>query len=387
MTTETKNEINRGFVKQLRDGLSKHSKFIQVVIGPRQVGKTTGIKQLLKSDIGPCHYVSADGDLQKHNSWILEKWLEARNVSTRCLLVIDEVQKVENWAEAVKKLWDEQSSKKERIKLVLLGSSSLQLQQGLSESLAGRFITYPVFHWTFAESKESHKLNLHEYLKYGGYPSGYSFIANKVEWLNYIQTSIVDAVIGKDILSLARVKSPALFKQCFYLACAYGAQELSYTKLLGQLQDGGNTELVKYYLKLFEHSFLLKQIFKYSNKKVISRSSSPKILPLCPAFYSLTQSADFDNSDFGRALEITVGMLFSQIIGGELFYWREKNLEVDYVFKFGKRLWAVEVKWEKRSKTKALQEFKKQFPSAELLLLTQNNFEDEIQKIKTSVSS
>lgn len=373
-------EIYRKFVAEIQKSLSRKTPLIEVVIGPRQVGKTTGIKQLLQKIELPQLYVSADGDVLKNSAWLYRQWLNAKNISPNCLLVIDEIQKVENWAETIKQVWDEQNLKSDHIKLILLGSSSLELQKGLSESLAGRFSLHKVYHWTAAESKEAYNLDLNQYLRFGGYPGSYQMIDNKIEWLNYVQNSIVDPVIGKDILSLARVKSPSLFKQCFYLACSYACQELSYTKLLGQLQDKGNTDLVKFYLDLFEQAFLLKQVFKYSNKKVLSRSSSPKILPLCPALYSVTIDADYDADNFGRAFELCVGILLNSL-PGELYYWRNKNLEVDYVFKFGKKLWAIEVKTNKKESSKGLLAFKNEFPNAEILLLNQENYEREIDKI------
>ena len=379
-------EITRKFVTDLKTSLSRKVPLIEVVIGPRQVGKTTGVKQLLQKVDMKHFYVSADGDVQKNSAWLNTQWLTAKNISPNCLLVIDEIQKIENWAETIKQLWDEQNLKSNHIKVILLGSSSLELQRGLSESLAGRFSVHKVFHWTALESKEAYGLDLNQYLRFGGYPGSYQMVENKIEWLNYLQNSIVDPVIGKDILSLVRVKSPSLFKQCFYLACSYACQEISYTKLLGQLQDKGNTDLVKFYLELFEQAFLLKQLFKYSNKKVLSKSSSPKILPLCPALYSLTVDADYDSDNFGRAFELCVGILLNSL-PGELYYWRDKNLEVDYVLKFGKKLWAIEVKSNKEATSKGLIAFKKEFPNAELLLLNQENYQTEINKIFQQIQS
>ncbi len=378
--------ITRQFVAKIQKSLERKHPLIEVLIGPRQVGKTTGIKQLLDSLKQESMYVSADASVAKPASWITEQFLIAKSKSPNCVLVIDEIQKVENWAEAVKLFWDQQNLKSDHIKIILLGSSSLELQRGLSESLAGRFFLHKAYHWTPQESLQAYDLSLEQFLRFGGYPGSYPFVEDKIAWLNYVQNSIIDAVIGKDILSIARVKSPALFKQCFYLACSYAAQEISYTKLLGQLQDKGNTELVKYYLELFEQAFLIKQIFKYSNKKTLARSSSPKILPLCPALYSVTLDADLNAENYGRAFELTIGFLLSTL-PGELYYWRNKNLEVDYVYKFGKKLWAIEIKSNKKQTAKALTEFKKEFPTAELLLINKENYIAEIEKIKKEIES
>lgn len=377
-------EITRTFVDKLKENLNRAKPLIEVVIGPRQVGKTTGIKQFLQSLNKPSFYVSADGDVLKPSSWLTEQWILAKGRSDDAIVVIDEIQKVENWAEQIKMLWDQQDYNSKYLQLILLGSSSLELQKGLSESLAGRFFVHKVYHWHDEESFAAYGLDLAHYLKFGGYPGSYQFVDNKLNWLNYIQNSIVDPVIGKDILSLARVKSPALFKQCFYLVCSYACQEISYTKLLGQLQDRGNTDLVKHYLELFEQAFLIKQLFKFSNKRVVSSSSSPKILPLCPSLYSVTLDADYNEDNYGRAFELLVGSILNTL-PGELYYWRDRNLEVDFVYKFGKKIWAIEVKSNSKFSSKGLMAFKKEFPLAELILINKDNFHSEINKIWQSL--
>lgn len=361
--------IKLSFISNLDRELNATSELIQVVIGPRQVGKTTGVLEFLKSqDPKAIHYASADGQISSHAGWLEEQWLLLKAKAPDGLLVIDEIQKVENWSETVKKLWDRQKLESEKLKVILLGSSSLEIQKGLSESLAGRFFVHPVYHWNLAESKEAYGLDLEEFLRFGGYPGSYNFIGNQVNWLQYLNESIVNTVIGRDILNLNRVKSPALFKQAFHLATSYGGQEISYTKLLGQLQDKGNVELIKHYLELFEGAFLLKQLFKYSNKKTLSRSSSPKILPLAPSLYSITLDADLDQSQRGRAFEIAVGCELVRL-PGNLYYWREGKYEVDYVYRFGRKLFAIEVKSGKKRSQKSLEVFKEKFPEAELMIV------------------
>ena len=376
----------RLFVQKLHKSLKDHPDLIHVVLGPRQVGKTTGVQQLLKKlPSTETFYYSADGEIQQPSSWILEQWLKVKDKTSEFILALDEIQKVENWSETIKKIWDEERVRANgpRIKLILTGSSSLYLQKGLSESLTGRYQIHQVTHWDETESHSSYGLTLEEYLVFGGYPASYKMWKNKVEWLEYIKESIIRPVLGRDILSTARVKSPALFKQCFDLACSYAVQEISYTKLLGQLQNRGNVELIKHYLELFEGAFLIKQLFKYSNKKTLSRSSSPKILPLCPALYSITLDADLDEKDKGRAFELVVGMHLEKL-PGELYYWRENQVEVDYILKFGKKLWAIEVKWGKKQSAHGLETFKNKFPTATLFLVDRNNYLDIIKKIEMS---
>ncbi|PWU18121.1 MAG: hypothetical protein C5B49_07725 [Bdellovibrio sp.] len=379
-------EIKLNFIEMLESLPRSHWDFIQVITGPRQVGKTTGILRFLETQkTAKAFYASADGALPQSPSWLEKQWFTLKSQSPTGLLVIDEIQKVENWSGTMKMLWDRQKRTPERLRVIILGSSSLEIQKGLSESLTGRFNLHKVHQWNMKESREAYGLTLEQFLNFGGYPGSYAFIEDRIQWLNYLKSSIIDTVIGRDILQLSRVKSPALFRQCFDLACAYGGQEISYTKLLGQLQDKGNVELVKHYLELFEGAFLLKQLPKFSRKKALSRASSPKILPLCPALYSLTKDADLDSESRGRAFEIAVGCELHRF-PGSLSYWRERNDEVDYVYSFGKRIYAIEVKSGRKKTARGLGRFLELFPSSEGLIITPENLSAVLESIEVAHS-
>lgn len=363
--------LERSFVKALQKNLSDKSPLLQVVLGPRQVGKTTGVAQLLDRWKGPSHLASGDGALTADGRWIEEQWQKALLMGEGTLLILDEIQKIPNWSEIIKGLWDKQqrfSRKGERqrgIKCVLLGSSSLSLQAGIKESLAGRFELHRVAHWSFEESRQAFGFTPQEYLRVGGYPGSYRFRGNWTRWQSYLRDSIVESVIGRDILSQRQVRKPALFRQAFEILCQYPAQEVSYTKLLGQLQDQGNTDLVKYYLELYEGAFLFKSLHKYGRQGLQKKTSTPKILPLCPALFSLTQPADFldDPEARGRALELAVGVDLAQL-PGTLSYWREGDLEVDFVMELDGKVWGLEVKSGRRKRKAGLAEFQKRFPKS-----------------------
>jgi hypothetical protein len=364
--------FERSFVAQLEQRLQAKTPLIQVLVGPRQVGKTTGIRQLLARMSSNSHYANADDLLVTDRSWLLEQWQKALLLGDGALLVIDEIQKVPNWPEVIKSLWDRQPH---RLRVVVLGSSSLQIQNGLTESLAGRFELTRIFHWTYSELKEAFGYDLSRYLMYGGYPGAIGFENEYDRWYAYLKDAIVEAVIGKDILQNRKVANPALFRQAFEILCRYPAQEISYTKLLGQLQDKGNTDLVKYYLELYAGAFLVYSLGKYSAKGWLTRTSSPKILMACPALHTMTagRGALSDPEQRGRVFELAVGVELLQL-PGELFYWREKNAEVDFVYRYQERLYAIEVKSGRRKSTKGLEVFMRQFPEAIPVVLTMDNF-------------
>lgn len=368
--------IDLPFAKELRISLEQPRPLIQVVLGPRQVGKTTTVLKFLKDhhQEGDYHYCSSDSLLAPDETWILEQHQKAIETNPSGLLVIDEIQNVPHWAKIIKRLWDDQKINDQNLKMILLGSSSLKIQTGLTESLAGRYEVHIAHHWNFCESQEAYNLDLEDFIVFGGYPESYRFIENVEKWSSYIKMSVVDAVIGKDILTQAKVKSPALFKQCFEILSSYPAQEISYTKLLGQLQGKGHVDQIKYYIDLFEGAFLIKALSKYSSKETLKRSSSPKILPLCQAFFGAKKFGELSSEEKGRAFEVAVGSMLNRL-PGNLFYWREGNHEVDFVLEQGKSLYTIEVKSGKKRNTSGLLKFKSKFPQAKSCFITLENLE------------
>ncbi len=376
-----RNILSRAFVSELRTRLREKSPLIQVLLGPRQVGKTTGLGIIEKYFEKDLHYANADEALSHSSLWIDEQWQKAKLMSDTPILVIDEVQKILQWSEHIKALWDHEKRNKKSFRLILSSSSSLSLTAGLEESLAGRFEIIPVYHWSYVECKKHFNFTLDQYLLFGGYPESVRFIKNFKRWQNYLKQSIIETVIGKDILRLASVKKPALFRQAFEVISSYPAQEVSLNKILGQLQEGGNVDLVKHYLTLFEGAFLFKTIQKYSPSSISQKSSSPKIIPLCPALYSYKLGLqDLTNSELrGHIFEACVGAEFVKL-QGQLFYWREGgDFEVDFIYQNGTLLYAIEVKSGRKRNTKGMVEFVNRNPKAKAVFITSENFESFVK--------
>ncbi len=328
---------------------------IQVLMGPRQVGKTMLARQLAESSNMPCIYGSADSAGLPESSWIQIQWDLARQKllsSPTALLILDEVQKLPNWSAWVKQLWDEDRFANRKLKVILLGSAPWLMQKGLADSLAGRFEVIPVRHWTFAEMHQAFGFNLEQYIYFGGYPGAAQFIDDQPRWKRYIIDSLVETTLSRDIMLMTRIDKPALLRQLFQLSCDYSGQILSYQKMLGQLDDAGNTTTLAHYLKLLEAAGLVAGLEKYSPGKVHQRSSSPKLTVLNTALMSAFFTNDFaqtraEPSLWGRLVESAVGAyLCNQIVGTtiEVNYWRAGHAEVDYVLVQGKEVTAIEVK-------------------------------------------
>jgi predicted AAA+ superfamily ATPase len=364
--------MKRAFVNTLFRRLSEQPQFIQIVLGPRQVGKTTGVLQL--SELLKDHtiiYENADSVFSSRPQWLKDRWLEARlkfQEHKKIVLIIDEVQSISDWSALIKGLWDQDKRQKSLFHVILLGSISLELHQGLSESLAGRYEKVYVPHWSYQESKELFpKLDLEDYLEYGGYPAPLG-LEDKERRRAYLRDAILEPVITKDIFQNATVKKPALFRQTFELVCLHAGEVLSFNKFLGQLQEGGNVDLVKHYLNLYQQAFLIRTLEKFSTNKIQKKGSSPKLMPLAPAFVSL-----FGDIERGRKFELMIGLELIKKYE-EITYWREGNAEVDFVIKYKKKIIGIEVKAGNKKDTKGLEVFSKKF-KAKTLLITLENFE------------
>lgn len=356
-------EITRDFTAVLEKRLKEDLNFIQVVLGPRQVGKTTGLKQIAGRWPGPVQMVSADESATPSADWIELNWKLARAKGAGTLLVIDEIQKIPGWSQAVKCLFDEDRAAR-RLKVVLLGSASLTLQKGLADSLAGRYEVLHAGHWSLSECRAAFNWDLNSFLKFGGYPAAAELSADVKRWKDFINHSIIEPVLLKDLLSVVPVHKPALFRQTFLLSLAYPAMEVSLQKMLGQLQESGNVSTIKHYLELFEAAYLIKTLQKYNGSEVRKRGSSPKIIPLNSGLVNARRNPlDVDeNPDwFGRIFECAIGAELCRQFD-EVFYWRDGNDEVDFVVKSGSRTFAIEVKSGRIRRTSGLAKFMKRYP-------------------------
>lgn len=341
--------------------MAEPRRFIQVLAGPRQVGKTTLARQLMASLPHAVHFASADALASEDRQWIRQQWDAARfrlsqSESAEGLLILDEVQKVPDWSEVVKSLWDEDTNNGLPLKVMILGSSPLLVQRGLTESLAGRFEIIPVRHWSFKEMQDAFGMSLDEYVYFGGYPGAADLRQDEGRWKNYIVNSLIETTISRDILLMTQVNKPALLRQLFYLGCQYSGQILSYQKMVGQLQDAGNTTTLAHYLELLAGAGMLTGIPKYAGQQVRQRGSSPKLQVMDMALMSALSRQDFvsvrsDPELWGRWIESVIGahLVNSSIeYGFELFYWRDRGREVDFIIRHQGRLLAIEVKSNKR---------------------------------------
>jgi len=340
---------------ELARRLAEPRRFVQVVAGPRQVGKSTLVQQVAGRVRAPVRYASADEPTLRGADWIGQQWeavrLEAKSAAG-ALLVLDEIQKIPAWSETVKRLWDEDTRARRALKVVLLGSAPLLIASGLTESLAGRFETLHLPHWSLAEMRQAFGVSLDEYLFYGGYPGAAPLLGEPARWARYVADSLIETSISRDVLLLTRVDKPALLRRLFELACRYSGQVLSYTKMLGQLHDAGNTTTLAHYLDLLAGAGMVRALPKYAGDVARSRGSSPKLQVMNTALMSAScgltlAEARADREFWGRLVESAVGAHLANDAaagGSELFYWRERNHEVDFVVKAGRRLAAIEVK-------------------------------------------
>ena len=356
--------------------------FIQVIFGPRQVGKTVLAAQVAESLSFPSHYAAADEQGRQNSAWIHQQWEIARGKAEKAgrkgsLLVLDEVQKITDWSEAVKRLWDEDTAARVPVKVLILGSSPLLVQRGARESLTGRFEVFPLGHWTWPEMKEAFGWSLDKFVYFGGYPKAAQLVREWERWRKYLLESIVETTLSRDILFMTRVDKPALLRQLFEVCCDHSGQVVSYQKMLGILQGAGNTVTLAHYLHLLTGTGLATGLQKYA-KRTMVRGSSPKVIVLnqglVPAVTGLEyEFARKNPAVWGRLVETAVGAyLAGEAQHGNLglFYWRERDLEVDFVLRKGDRIAAIEVKsGAKRESFPGMSAFQKRFNPSRCILV------------------
>ena len=365
-------EYIRPVYSEIKERLSDSRGLIQVITGPRQVGKTTLVKQLFSSNKWRGIYHIAENTGKYHSGWIESVFREAellqQETKRQVILAIDEIQKIPNWSETIKGLYDRQKFESAKpVQLILLGSSHWLMQRGLSESLNGRFEQWEIPHWSYLEMQKAFSISPEEYAYFGAYPGAIVLKKDESRWRSYVQQSLIETVITKDVLLMERIEKPAVLRRVFELGSAYSGQILSYTKLLGQLQDAKNTTTVSHYLDLLQRAGLLEGLQKYSIDKARKRSSSPKWQVMNNALLSATEGIGFkacmaNGKLWGKWIESAIGCHLIAHRGSDLqiFYWNESSAEVDFVLKWNNKIIGLEVK-SNRDKVTGLEKFSKNF--------------------------
>lgn len=398
--------FRRPLVSGLIDLLTEEGPMrLVAVTGPRQTGKTILVRQAFKELEGEgtlCWYVAVDDPSSDAYSpdplvdsgvlipgrprgveWLVATWERARAMAERSprgmVMALDEIQEIPQWSNVVKGLWDRDRRTGCPLRVVIMGSAPWAMLTGMHESLAGRFDSFPVAHWSLEEMQRAFGMTLDEYLFFGGCPGAASHIRDIARWREYIRHAIVAPAIGRDILSLTRVDKPSLMRALMDLAPEYSGQAISYRKLQSHLDDAGNTTTLARYLGLLSDAGLVAGLQKHSAKPFLARRSIPKLNVLNTAImaatypYPLARGRD-DGAFWGRLCESAVGAHLHNTIGSDgrmhLRYWREGTHEVDFVLASGRDLVAIEVKSGRRRKRAAgLPAFKASFPGAKGLVV------------------
>lgn len=382
---------------------------IIAMTGPRQVGKTTVALQacIRLADMGfLCRYYSSDDpdsigairhermsknksisiDTLPDEQTLVDIWRSARRASLQSehglVLFLDEIHLIPNWSRILKGLWDRDRREGYPLHVVILGSAAWRMLTGTGESLTGRFSSLPITHWAFHEVNQVFGLETDEYIFFGGYPGALSkgLDPTKLEdWQRYILDSILRPVTDKDIMGLEHVRKPALMRQLVDLAPRYSGQLISYNKLLGQLQDAGNTTTIARYLDLLSDAYILTALSRYAPAPHRTRAPSPKLNVLNTALMTAQSGYSFeqaraDRSFWGRVVESSIGAHLYNTRGPatRIHFWRDPPREVDYVIERGPHVVAIEVKSGKSRTHQGLDAFEKRFSRAKTLMVGPN---------------
>ena len=380
--------------------LSERPERLVAIFGPRQTGKTTATHQALAITERGRRYEAVDDpgtraaprpsesgtgystriSDRRDRRWLEDAWQSSRyqawNSPRGFVLVLDEIQKIDGWSETVKGLWDADRASGCPLHVVILGSSPLLMQRGLNETLAGRFEPIRFTHWSYAEMSEAFGLGLERYVFFGGYPGAASRIGDSERWAGYLRGALIEPNIERDVLSMTRVDKPALLKRLFYLGASYSGQVVSYTKLVGQLQDAGNTTTLTRYLDLLSQAGLLAGFSKHTERPLSAKASTPKLNVLNTGLMAAVSGYTFDEarSDrtfWGRMVESAVGAHLANTASPRttVKYWRERNHEVDFVLQRGPHVVGIEVKsGSELGATRGMAEFERRFESRPIVV-------------------
>ena len=366
--------FERQHLQILKSRMAEPRRRIQIVMGPRQVGKSTLVGQFAESTTKPYDFLSADGVSKFDTSWIPNHWQSVRtkmdiHSEDEHILIIDEIQKIQGWSELVKKEWDEDTRSHRNLKVILLGSSRLLLQKGLEESLQGRFETIKMGYWEWAEMQQAFGFTMDEYIFFGGFPGLAPDIKDEHRWRNLMEDSIISPILSRDILEIDEIRNPALLRQVFELACIESAKELSLTRMQGTM-NSGSVPTIKNYLNVLNKSMTVCPLQNFSLSPVKEKLSVPKMQVFNNGFRNRYTSFSFEEArtnpaEWGRQTESCVGAYLANravIDNFELYYWRnERRQECDYVLRKGQNLVAIEVKSIHLSNTKGYEKFKELF--------------------------
>lgn len=376
--------MGRVFINGFKKRWNDPKGLLQVLTGPRQVGKTTAITSLI--DEKNTIYASADLPSPPTIDFIVTHWEKARGFPTPDrALVLDEVQKIPRWSEVVKGLWEEDRRNRFPLKVCLLGSSALLIEKGLSESLTGRFETSYFPHWIFPECRETFGSSLAAYAVIGGYPKAYDFREDPERLEGYLQSSIIEPALGRDILALHSVDKPALLRQLFWYVSRLPSQIVSYEKILAHLQGRGNSATLVHYSELLAAAFLVVPLSNFSFRPHRTKRSLPKWVIPNPAL--------IDSSIRKQGL---AGFLFENLVGAHLLniffgskryslhYWREEEREIDFILADkNEPTLAIEVKSGRLKKIPAptIDNFKKRGFLCPVLVVSQENIETFLRTV------
>jgi uncharacterized protein len=368
--------FTRNFFETLRSRLEVFTPFIQILIGPRQVGKTTAVWEIIHNHAEKARYINLENIGPDPHEKIRFEWKRINKLRGHKIIALDEIQNVPDWAVLIKELYDEVRPQKE-LSVVILGSSSLDLLLRGEESLLGRFEIVRAPHWSFQEIRDAFGWDLERYLQFGGYPDISQMIKDnstdaKRRVQLFIRDAIIEPVITRDILSLQTVMNTALFRQILTVSLSLPCEEISFAKFLGQLSDKGSTATVKSYLELLEKGLLIKLLYRFSEGKIRQRTSSPKIIPLAPALIHAFNNPDAILNDagwFGHVFEASVISRIAEISHFDLYYWSNSREDVDLVIKDYNSIIGVEIKSGTIHDHRGLRAFKKEYPRAKTLMI------------------
>jgi len=366
---------------------------IQLLAGPRQVGKTTLLLELAERHGDAAIYAAADGPEATLPGFWERLWARAADTAStqgHAVVLVDEAHLLHDWASHLKGEWDRLRRRKLPIHVVATGSSALRIAAGARESLAGRFEQITLTHWSAASLAEMFGVKprtaVDLLIKMGSYPGAFELRGDLARWSAYVRDAILEPAIGRDIVALAAVRKPALLRQVFGVCVSSPSQIVSLQKIQGQLQDPGALETIAHYLTLLEQAFLVAALGKHAASPARQRAAPPKLITLNNALLAVVDSRgapdrSTDPRRFGAWVE-NACLAHAWNSGQRVTYWREQPLEVDGVLEGSWGSWVIEVKTGSATnpELRGIAEFTRRHPGFHPLVLCDDEVRTTVER-------
>lgn len=337
-------KFERTHVQALLSRLSLPSPAVQAVVGPRQVGKSTLIRQVLEKLEAPTVFLSCKSVQYRQTGWIHKEWEIARLLAKHhghCVIAVDDAQRLPGWAPLLCQLHKEDLEQQRDIRIVITGSSELELLQQLKDKFPQSHEVIRAGYWTYPEMRCAFNWGIEQYLFYGGLPRSGDEPSDDETWLNWIRELMFDNLLKEDVKAVAPAQNHEAIFDYFKVSSVHSGNIMSYAQLAQKLPFTVKPTTLANYQKVLSRAGISNGLARIQDGGEISRSGSPKLQLSSNAWLTGMMNSRFDKL---RSQGVIWKQVFKSAVGAHLLnfaqenaysvhYWFDRQHRVDFVLK------------------------------------------------------